>query len=135
MNNLAQTLDAEGDLPGARKIQEQVLDVSRRVRGEEHPNTLGSMNNLASTLCSQGDLPGARRIYEQVLDVCRRVLGEEHPDTVLSAWNLFRTLSDLKDEEAAKQVSTAYLAPLLQRDPATLSANLRKIQSWLQGLG
>jgi tetratricopeptide (TPR) repeat protein len=132
MNNLASTLWSQGDLPGARKIQEQVLDVRRRVLGEEHPGTLTSMNNLAVTLRAQGDLPGARKIFEQVLDIRRRVLGEEHPDTVLSAWNLFLTLSDLKDEKAAKQVFTAHLAPLLQKDPATLPANLREIQSDLQ---
>jgi hypothetical protein len=91
------------------------------------------MNNLAQTLKAQGDLPGARKIEEQVLDVRRRVLGAEHPDTVTAAWNLFCTLSDLKDEEAAKQVFTAYLVPLRQRDPATLSADLRELQSMLQG--
>jgi hypothetical protein len=132
MNNLAQTISAQGDLPGARKIQEQVRDISRRVLGEEHPDTLRSMRNLAQTLWSQGNLAGARKIEEQVLDVSRRVLGPEHPDTVASAWNLFRTLYDLKDQEAANQVFTAYLAPLLQRDPATLSADLRWIQSELQ---
>jgi tetratricopeptide (TPR) repeat protein len=133
MGNLAHTLWAQGDLAGARKIQEQALDVSRRVLGEEHPDTLTSMNNLAQTLKAQRDLPGARKIQEQVLDIRRRVLGEEHPDTVVSAWNLFRTLSDLKDEKAAKQVFTAYLVPLLERDPATLlPANLRKIQAELQ---
>jgi tetratricopeptide (TPR) repeat protein len=132
MSNLATTLWYQGDLPGARKIQEQVLNVRRRVLGDEHPSTLTSMNNLAQTLKAQGDLPGARKILEQVLDIRRRVLGAEHPDTVLSAWNLFRTLSDLKDEKAAKQVYAAYLLPLLQKDPATLSADLRWIQSELQ---
>jgi hypothetical protein len=132
MGNLATTLCYQGDLPGARKIQEQVLEVIRRVLGEEHPDTLTSMRNLAATLWSQRDLSGARNIEEQVVDVSRRVLGEEHPATLLSAWNLYLTLSDLKDEEAAKQVFTAYLAPLLQKDPAALPANLRKIQSMLR---
>ena len=63
------------------------------------------------------------------------MLGEDHPHTVTSAWNLFRTLSDLKDKEAAKRLVNAYLLPLLQKDPATLPADLRKIQSWLQGMG
>ena len=132
MSNLARTLWSQGDLEGARKIEEQVLDVSRRALGEEHPDTLTSMNNLAGTLCSQGNLAGARKLWTQVLGVRRRVLGEQHPDTVASAWNLFRTLEDLEDEEAAKQVFTAYLVPLLRKNPATLSADLREIQSWVQ---
>ena len=40
MNNLAETLRAQGDLPGARGLQETVLAVCRRVLGEEHPDTL-----------------------------------------------------------------------------------------------
>jgi hypothetical protein len=135
MNNLALTLNAQGDLSGARKIQEHVLSVSRRVLGEEHPDTLRSMNNLALTLYAQRNLPDVRQICEQVLDVSHRVLGKEHPDTVRSAWNLHVTLSALNDEEAAKQVFTAHLAPLLKRDPATLPANLRKIQSMLKDTG
>jgi tetratricopeptide (TPR) repeat protein len=135
MNNLAQTLLAQGDSRGARKIHEEVRDIFRRVLGEGHSHTLTSMNNLANILWSQGDLPGAREIEEQVLDVRSRVLGEEHPDTLASAWNLFRTLTDLKDAEAAKRVFITYLAPLLRRDPATLSGDLRNIQSSLQEIG
>ena len=58
MNNLAGTLSVQGDLGGARKLQEETLAVCRRVLGAEHPNTLTSMNNLADTLSAQGDLVG-----------------------------------------------------------------------------
>ena len=40
MNNLADTLRAQGDLAGARALQERVLEARRRVLGEEHPDTL-----------------------------------------------------------------------------------------------
>ena len=39
MSNLAATLRAQGDLAGARALQEQVLEARRRVLGEEHPDT------------------------------------------------------------------------------------------------
>ena len=58
MNNLAETtseLKGEDDLTGARKLQERVLEVRRRIQGEEHPATLTSMNNLAETLRAQGE--------------------------------------------------------------------------------
>ena len=48
MNNLAETLQAQGDLTGARKLHEETLAIQRRVLGPEHPDTLTSMNNLAS---------------------------------------------------------------------------------------
>jgi tetratricopeptide (TPR) repeat protein len=135
MHNLARTLKDQGDLAGARKIQEEVMDIRRRVLGEDHPNTLTSMSDIAQTLIQTGgDRSGARKIQEQVLDVSRRALGEEHPLTVTFAWNLFRTLEDLKAEDAAKRVFNAHLVPLLQRDPVTLSADSRWIQSQVRDL-
>ena len=67
MNNLAETLRAQGDLAGARKLQEETLAICRRVLGPEHPDTLTSMNNLAMTLRAQGDLAGARKLQEETL--------------------------------------------------------------------
>jgi hypothetical protein len=55
MASLAQTLYTQGDLVGARRLEEQVLEMSRRLLGEEHPATLLAMNNLAGTLKAQGD--------------------------------------------------------------------------------
>ena len=52
MNNLATTFEAQGDLAGARQLEETVLEARRRVLGAEHPDTLASMSNLASTLQS-----------------------------------------------------------------------------------
>jgi hypothetical protein len=37
MGNLAETLSAQGDLAGARKLQEETLDISCRGLGPEHP--------------------------------------------------------------------------------------------------
>ena len=49
MGNLADTLWAQGDLSGARELQEQVLEFQRRLLGAEHPETLRTMSNLART--------------------------------------------------------------------------------------
>ena len=68
MNNLAQTLYAQGDLAGARKLQEQVLEAMTRLLGKEHPNTLTSMLNLAQMLQAEGDLAGAERLYRLALE-------------------------------------------------------------------
>jgi tetratricopeptide (TPR) repeat protein len=79
---------AQGDYAGARRLEEQVLEVRTRVLGKEHPNTLSSMSNLATTLSAQGDYAGARWLQEQVLEVSTRVLGKEHPGTLTSMSNL-----------------------------------------------
>jgi len=131
MNNLAETLRAQGDLAGARGLHEQVLGLSRRVLGVEHPNTLRSMNNLALTLRDHGDLAGARSLQEQVLDVRRRVRGAEHPDTSVSAFNLFATLLRADEPESARSLFAQHLAWLPERDPATLGADQRRIRERL----
>jgi len=102
MNNLAGTLRAQGDLLGARTLQEKVRDIRHRVLGEEHPDTLTAMNNLAHTLWTQDDLPGARVLEEKVLDIRRRLLGEEHHDTLITMGNLAATLKAQGDLPGAR---------------------------------
>ena len=75
MLNLAWTLKAQGDLAGARKLQEQVLEARARLLGKEHPNTLTSMLNLAQMLQAEGDLAGAERLYRLALESRKRMLG------------------------------------------------------------
>jgi hypothetical protein len=104
MNNLAETLRAQGELDRARDLGEQVLDVTWRMLGDEHPHTLTSMNNLASTLSEQGDLTGARELQERVVDVRWRVLGDEHPATLTAMNNLANTLSAQGDSTGAREL-------------------------------
>ena len=132
MNNLAETLRAQGDLDGARRIQEQVLETRRRILGDDHPDTLASMNNLALTLSHQGDLAGARKIGEEVLETRRRILGNEHSGTSISAWNLFCTLRDTSDPASAGMVLENDLIWLLNRDPASLGADQRQIREMVK---
>ncbi|UEM24876.1 tetratricopeptide repeat protein (plasmid) [Skermanella mucosa] len=110
MNNLAETLRAQGDHGGARTFQEQVLALRRRVQGDEHPHTLTSMNNLAVTLDAQGDHGGARALHEQELAICRRVQGDEHPDTLASMNNLALTLQAQGDHGGARALHEQELA-------------------------
>jgi hypothetical protein len=79
MNNLALTLSARGDLDGAQRYQERVLEAETRILGAEHPDTLTSMLNLAETLQARGDLEGALQRAEHVLAVAMRRFGREHP--------------------------------------------------------
>ena len=72
----------------AERLDVQVLEMSRRFLGEEHPYTLTSMGDLASTYSNQGRWKEAEQLEVQVLETRKRVLGEEHPDTL-------RSISDL----------------------------------------
>ena len=79
MNNLAYTLQAQGDLARARELQEEVMHASRRILGPDDPETLRSINNLAVAFRAPGDLIGAMELHQQALDIRQRLLGPEHP--------------------------------------------------------
>ena len=59
---------------------EEILDIRRRVQGQEHPETLSSMHNLGETLLKLGDLAGARKLHEETIAVALQLLGPEHRD-------------------------------------------------------
>jgi tetratricopeptide (TPR) repeat protein len=72
MMNLAQVYDRQGKYQEAESLFNEALDISRRVKGEEHPDTLIIMNNLSS----------AEELLTRVLDMRRSGLGEAHRSTL-----------------------------------------------------
>jgi hypothetical protein len=67
MNNLAETLRAQGDLAGARKLLAETLDILRRVLGPEHPDTSTSAWNLFRTLQDLGEHGAAGAVLKRDL--------------------------------------------------------------------
>ncbi len=65
-------------------IYRRALGVSRRVLGEEHPDTLTMRSSLALQTYHQGRYAEAEAEFRTVWDIRRRsdVLGEEHPSTL-----------------------------------------------------
>ena len=56
MANLAMTYSTQGKLNDAQKLEEEVLELKKKIIRELHPETLRSMANLAVTYHSQGKL-------------------------------------------------------------------------------
>ncbi|TFH39353.1 MAG: tetratricopeptide repeat protein [ANME-2 cluster archaeon] len=79
-----------------------MLEVSERVLGKEHPDTLGSVNNLAGLLYSKGDYEGAEPLFRRALEASERVLGKDHPDTLTSVNNLAALLDSKGDYKGAE---------------------------------
>ena len=61
-----------------------MIETSKRVLGNEHPDTLISMRNLVSIYHSQGRWKEAEDLGVQVVETSKRVLGNEHPNTLAS---------------------------------------------------
>jgi hypothetical protein len=113
-----------GYFTNALGLQEKAVDVSTRVLGPEHPDTLSSINNLAATLFNMGDFQAARGLQENAVDVCTRVLGPEHPITLSSIHNLANTLASMGDFQAARglqeNVVDQHTRVLVPEHPVTL---------------
>jgi tetratricopeptide (TPR) repeat protein len=82
MDNLAAVLRRHGKYEAAGEIYQQALELSKKVLGPEHQNTLMSMNNLAAVLRRQGKYEAAEEIDRRALELSKKILGPEHPDTV-----------------------------------------------------
>jgi tetratricopeptide (TPR) repeat protein len=95
---------AQGRFAEAEPITREVLDVKKRVLGEEHPSTLASAHNLGHSLFGLGKHAEAEQIQRKVLDASRRIHGEEHPHTLTEADQLAQSLSAQRKFAEAEQV-------------------------------
>jgi tetratricopeptide (TPR) repeat protein len=109
----------QGDFAAAKPTQQRVLDVSKQLLGEEHPDTLLAMGNLASTLAALGEFTPARQLQERVLELSRKVKGEEHPETLAAMSNLAETLRQQGDFAKARELQEQALAANLKIGPDT----------------
>ena len=90
MGDLALTYGNLGRWKEAEQLEVQVLETTKRVLGEEHPDTLRIMNNLAYTLKSQGQDEKAISLMKNAVDLLIKQLGPTHPNTI-SAINTLNT--------------------------------------------
>ena len=93
-----------GDYAGARELQQRILEIYRRLFGENHPDTVTAMNNLATTLNAVGALAEARQLLEAAAVLHRRVHGSNHPDTPMTLSNLAGVLFAQGDLAGARSL-------------------------------
>ena len=81
-------LQEQGKLSESEPYRREALEKSRRVLGEEHPDTVLAIKNMGFLLQEEGKLSEAEPYFREVLEKQRRVLGEEHPFTLVSTVNM-----------------------------------------------
>ncbi|THC91368.1 hypothetical protein EYZ11_009167 [Aspergillus tanneri] len=101
MTNLASTYASQGRWKEAEELQTEVLGLSLRALGPEHPDSLTIMANLASTYWIQQRWKEAEALEIQVLEIRKRVLGPQHPDTLACMNNIAYTWKSLGKEDDA----------------------------------
>jgi Tetratricopeptide repeat len=91
MSRFALVFYESGHWNEAEKLQIDVMELSKRLLGAEHPHTLTSMTNLAATYGEQGRWNEAEKLQVDVMELRKRLLGSEHPHTLISMNNLAET--------------------------------------------
>ena len=77
-----------GLLQEAMELREKVLEVSQRVLGSKHSDTLWVMNDLAVSYHSLGRMQEAMELQEKVLEASPGAMESEHPSTLRVMNNL-----------------------------------------------
>jgi tetratricopeptide (TPR) repeat protein len=125
-SNCATALLRDGRYEEAGELFVQVMQTSKRVLTDEHPDTLTSIGNLAATYRNQGRWQEAEELELRVLETRKRVLTDEHPDTLTSMGNLASTYSNQgrwnEAEELEMQVMETRKRVLTDEHPHTLTS-------------
>jgi len=117
-NNLAVSMEAMGDLAGARALYESVLAAYERTLPADHPDLLTARLNLANSMYALGDLAGARALYESVLAARERILPADHPELLRARGNLANSMYAMGDLAGARALYESVLAARERTLPA-----------------
>jgi tetratricopeptide (TPR) repeat protein len=103
------------DFPQAIQFAERVVNIRRRLLGNDHCDTATSLNNLALLYESRGDYAKAEPLHRQALEIYKKVLGDQHPDTAGSLSNLGALYVSMADYAKAEPLFQCPFAKRLRR--------------------
>ena len=119
---VATTLVALGELTKARRIQEEVVERVRRVKGEADSQTLVARRELADTLRRLGDLASARAALEQVAATSVVAHGQDDDGTLAAQVALALVMRDQGDVVSARSLLDRALASRQDREADVVRA-------------
>jgi tetratricopeptide (TPR) repeat protein/predicted Ser/Thr protein kinase len=100
----------QGRFDEAKALYRQSLERSRRIHGEQHPETATRENNLAALYYRMGELAEAATHYENALAVQRELLDPLHPNLLTVQNNLGALYNRLGDHDRAAAILEPTLA-------------------------
>jgi tetratricopeptide (TPR) repeat protein len=105
---LAAALGDSGDVAEARRLDEHVLEVRRRVG--DRGGIAEVLNDLAAFDCEFGDFPSAERRFAEALSIWTEVLGPENPNTLMVQINQVYVLNHLGRAAEAEELGQRTLS-------------------------
>jgi tetratricopeptide (TPR) repeat protein len=88
LNQQVQTLYKQGKYQEAIPVAEGAVEVAKRARGPEQPETADALNNFGLLFQKIGDHAKAEPLLQEALRIRQEVLGPEHSYTATSLNNL-----------------------------------------------
>lgn len=123
-NKIAYIFRKTGNTMKEHSMWLNVVNIQKRVLGEQHSETWISMNNLATTYYELGHLHAAEQLQKKILDLRIETLGEQHPHTWTSMSDLAFTYQNLgrlhEAEQLAEKVVNLQKATLEEQHPYIL---------------
>jgi tetratricopeptide (TPR) repeat protein len=93
---------------GLTALLRQCLELNRKTRGAEHPNTAATLHDLALITAARGDAGAAEAQFRIVLAMQRKALGSRHPVVATTLNSLSHVLlAQGRHDEAAAASSEA----------------------------
>jgi serine/threonine protein kinase len=116
-----------GDYERAERAFWELLADSRRIQGEEHPDTLAILSNLVTLLVRHlHRYEEAEPLLDDLVEARRNVLGDRHPETFLAIEHravLLRRLGKYEESEVVWRELLATRVEVLGRNhPSTLGS-------------
>src|SRR5271165_1526667 len=81
LNQQIVELFGQGKYQEAIPLAEKAVELARRVRGPEDPETATSLNNLGELYSNMHQYAKAEALLQEALRIRQKVLGREHPYT------------------------------------------------------
>jgi tetratricopeptide (TPR) repeat protein len=122
----AMALYRDGRYGEAETLFLPAIDMSERIHGKEHHDTLVTRSNLASVYFRQGRWQEAKEMQIEILQRSETVLGETHPSTLTHKAHLALTYSNqgqlAEAERLEVYVMNTRMAVLGEEHPDTLTS-------------
>jgi tetratricopeptide (TPR) repeat protein len=79
LNRQIGELNRQGKYKEAIPLAVKLVDLGKRAKGNEDPETAQNLNHLADLYADIRDFTKAESLYQEALEICLKVLGREHP--------------------------------------------------------
>jgi len=137
-SEVALVYDEQGQWGSAEAIEVVVMEKTKQLQGDKHPDTLTHMANLASTYRNQGHWKEAEALQVVIMEKRKQLLGHEHPSILRSMANLaatYRNQGHWKKAEALQVVVMEKTKQLLGHEHPSTLASMANLASTYRNQG